>query len=77
MPAMQLIAQGTIALFLIALLIAIDPILALTVTVVLGGIYGVIFLTTRHHLDRIGADRVQPTKKGIARATRPLEVSRM
>jgi len=63
MPAMQLVAHGTIVLLLLALLVAIDPILALTIAAVLGGIYGVIFWTTRHYLDRIGADRVQANRQ--------------
>ena len=63
MPAIQLLAQGTVALFLIALLIVIDPVLALTVSTVLGGIYGLVFWTTRRYLDRIGADRVKANKE--------------
>jgi ABC-type bacteriocin/lantibiotic exporter with double-glycine peptidase domain len=63
MPAIQLVAQGTIALFLIALLIVIDPFLALTVSAVLGGLYGVVFWTTRRYLDRIGKDRVRANKE--------------
>ena len=63
MPAIQLLAQSTVALFLIALLIVIDPVLALTVSTVLGGIYGLVFWTTRRYLDRIGADRVKANKE--------------
>lgn len=63
MPAMQLVAHGTIVLLLLALLIAIDPILAITLAVVLGGIYGLVFYTTRHYVARIGADRVQANKE--------------
>src|SRR6478672_1036726 len=39
---MQLIAQGTTAVILIALLVYINPPLALTVTIILGGMYGLI-----------------------------------
>jgi ABC-type bacteriocin/lantibiotic exporter with double-glycine peptidase domain len=63
MPAMQLLSQGSISLFLIALLIVIDPFLSLTITVVLGGIYGFIYLTTRHHLERIGSDRIRANRE--------------
>jgi ABC-type multidrug transport system fused ATPase/permease subunit len=59
MPAMQLLAQGTIVLLLLALLVAVDPILALVLAVVLGGIYGAVFWVSRHYVDRIGADRVE------------------
>jgi ABC-type multidrug transport system fused ATPase/permease subunit len=63
MPALQLAAQGTIVVLLLALLLAVDPILALTLAVVLGGIYGLVFWTTRRYVDRIGADRVKANKE--------------
>ena len=62
-PAMQLITQGTIALFLISLLLLIDAALALTVTVILGGAYGLVFWTSRHYLARIGEDRVRANRE--------------
>ena len=62
-PAMQLIAQGTIALFLISLLLLVDAALALTVTFILGGAYGLVFWTSRHYIDRIGEDRVRANRE--------------
>lgn len=56
---MQLIAQGTTAVILIALLVYINPPLALTVTIVLGGMYGLIVLVSRNYVGRIGTDRVR------------------
>lgn len=58
MPAMQLIAQGTVTVFLVILLISVDPLLALYVGTVLGGAYGIIYLTIRNYLSRIGKDRL-------------------
>lgn len=57
-PAMQLLAHGTVALFLIILLIAVDPILALIMALILCGAYFLIYMTIRKYLSRIGTDRV-------------------
>jgi ATP-binding cassette, subfamily B, bacterial PglK len=62
-PFMQLLAHGIVALFLIALLVVVDPLLALGISVVLGGAYTVIFLTIRRYLTRIGQDRVAANKE--------------
>ena len=63
MPTMSFLSQGSISLFLVALLIVIDPALSLMVIVVLGGIYGVIYFTTRHRLERIGSERVRANRE--------------
>jgi ATP-binding cassette, subfamily B, bacterial PglK len=60
---MQLLAHSTIALFLIILLIIVDPILSLIVALVLGGTYSFIYMTIRRYLSRIGADRLAANKK--------------
>jgi ATP-binding cassette, subfamily B, bacterial PglK len=57
-PAMQLLAHGTVALFLITLLIVVDPFLALVVALILCGAYFLIYMTIRRYLSRIGTDRV-------------------
>jgi ATP-binding cassette, subfamily B, bacterial PglK len=62
-PAMQLLAHGVVALFLIALLVAVDPLLALGITLALGGAYVLIYLTIRRYLTRIGQDRVAANKE--------------
>ena len=59
LQGMQLIAQGTIAVLLIALLVSINPPLALTVTIILGGMYGLIVLVSRRYLGRIGEERMR------------------
>jgi ABC-type multidrug transport system fused ATPase/permease subunit len=58
-PAMQLAAQGLVAVLIIALLLIVDPVLALTVSVVLGGMYGLVLWASRRYLSRIGGDRVR------------------
>lgn len=59
LPLMQMIAHSAVVIALLALLIAVDPILALVVAVVFGGAYAGIYLVLRRYLDRIGSDRVQ------------------
>jgi ATP-binding cassette, subfamily B, bacterial PglK len=56
-PAMQVIAHGLVVATLLILLVAVDPILALSVAVVLASAYGIIFFTVRNFLTRIGSER--------------------
>ncbi len=58
MPLMQLLAQGAVALALLTLLIAADPLLALAVSLALGLGYGGIYMTLRRRLARLGQERV-------------------
>lgn len=58
LPGLQVIAKGLASIAIVALLVAIDPVLALLVSVVLGGAYGVIYYATRTYLKRIGTERV-------------------
>ena len=56
-PAMQLIAHVLLAIFLITLLIVVDPILAVVVAGLLGGSYLAISMAVRRRLKRIGVER--------------------
>lgn len=58
-PTMTFIARSLVTLAIIGLLIALDPFLALMVSVVLGGAYGVIYLAVRQKQERLGQERVQ------------------
>lgn len=57
-PAMELISYALVALILVALLVVVNPGVALVVTVMAGGFYGVIYLGIRGVLRRMGAERV-------------------
>lgn len=59
MPMMALIAQGTVAMALLILLILIDPKLALFVGLTLTVAYLLIFKVTRGFLNRIGSEHVK------------------
>jgi ATP-binding cassette, subfamily B, bacterial PglK len=56
LPALQLVSQGLVAIFLMLLMVAVDPVLAISIAVVLGGSYFGIFLVVRRHLVRVGQD---------------------
>ena len=56
---MELISKGVVAIALIILLIIADPKLALTVSVLLGGAYGLIFYFIRVYLNLIGKKRLK------------------
>ena len=56
-PAMRLIANGIVTVFLVGLLLWVEPLGAIVVALLLGGCFGLIYAKLRPHLDRIGADR--------------------
>lgn len=62
-PAMQLVSHALVAGFLLALMTAVDPMLAISVALVLGGCYLGLFLTVRRRLLRIGQERRQANRK--------------
>lgn len=57
-PTIDLLSYGTVAIVITALLIAVDPLLALIITVVVGGVYGMIYIGVRRLLRKIGAERI-------------------
>ncbi|MDC1006917.1 ABC transporter ATP-binding protein [Candidatus Pelagibacter sp.] len=58
-PMMTLIAQGTVTLAIITLIIFLDPILALRVGLVLVTCYAIIFFVLKKLVSRIGAERLR------------------
>lgn len=57
-PMMQVVAQISIVVALMTLLIVTDPVLSLMVSAILALAYGTIYGSLRRYLGRIGADRV-------------------
>ena len=55
-PAIQLVSNGLVALFLLALMLVVDPVLALSVALVLGVAYVTLFYFVRHYIHRIGEE---------------------
>jgi ABC-type multidrug transport system fused ATPase/permease subunit len=62
-PIMTLIAQGAVGIALLALLIVMDPKLALIVGLTLVASYGLIFKTTSSLLTRLGAERIKANQQ--------------
>ena len=58
-PILELIAQSCVTVFLVALLLFVDPFLSLIVSVVLGFSYFLIYKYNRSFLERIGKERVK------------------
>jgi ATP-binding cassette, subfamily B, bacterial PglK len=63
LPFMTLMAQTAVAIGLLALLLVVDPVLALLVGVVLGVAYGAIFTIMGGWLKRLGQARVNANKQ--------------
>jgi ABC-type multidrug transport system fused ATPase/permease subunit len=61
-PAMRLLAQTVSLGFLVILLILVNPGVALTAAIGLGGAYVLIFLAVRRYLGRIGKIRLEANK---------------
>jgi len=59
MPALNLTSYALVALLLIGLVVAVNPMVAFTGIVVLGGAYGLIYLSLRRYTAQLGIERVQ------------------
>ena len=58
-PIMNIIAQGTVSIALLLLLIIVEPFLALSIGLILGITYALIFGVTKNLLSRIGKERLE------------------
>ena len=56
-PAMRMLSQATVVVFLIALLVLVQPLAAGIAALVLGGSYLAIYLGVRRYLTRLGRER--------------------
>jgi ABC-type multidrug transport system fused ATPase/permease subunit len=59
LPAMNLLSQVFVALMLTTVLVLANPVLAVSVALTIGGIYGLIFYLSRRWLTSIGEDTVR------------------
>lgn len=62
-PAMAIIANTAISAFLLAILVAVDPVLALSAALVLGGSYVGIYMLARVRLERYGEERLRSNQR--------------
>lgn len=58
-PLIQLMAQTVVSLFILALLVWVDVVLALIVSVVIGGIYAAIYRVVRRQQSVLGRERLE------------------
>ncbi|TDY02675.1 ABC transporter ATP-binding protein [Thiohalophilus thiocyanatoxydans] len=63
LPAVNLLAHGIVAFFLIALVVMVNPMVAMVAVLVLGGVYGLIYGVLRRYIGRIGAERVKANQE--------------
>lgn len=63
MPALRLLSHILLAGAIVALLIAVQPILAIVVALALGSIYAAVYVMARTWLSRIGQDRVAANRE--------------
>ena len=56
-PLSMLISQGVVVLLMVVLIVAYDPLMALSIIGTVGVLYGAIYLAVRHRLARIGNER--------------------
>lgn len=61
-PGLEGIAKGIVAVFIIGFLVYVDPVLALIISAVLGGSYGIIYMISRKKLSDLGQDRVRASQ---------------
>jgi len=71
-PGMQMLANGVIALSIVALLVVIDPILALGIAITLSLAYAAVFGIVQNKLKRIGKERVVANKQRYQAASEAL-----
>jgi ATP-binding cassette, subfamily B, bacterial PglK len=63
LPCMRVIAQALVAVFLLSLLVAVDPLLSITVGGILGASFGLIQVLVKRRLHKIGAQRRQANQR--------------
>jgi ATP-binding cassette, subfamily B, bacterial PglK len=68
-PGMEMLASLMVAVLLTGLLIAVDPVLALLITLLVGGGYGALYLGIRRPLRRIGEESVKANRERFTMAS--------
>ncbi|HEY0917991.1 ABC transporter ATP-binding protein [Devosia sp.] len=63
MPALQLVSQAIIAACLVALVVAVEPLVALVATATIGLAYGLVYFSIRSLLLRVGRERLEANRE--------------
>jgi ABC-type multidrug transport system fused ATPase/permease subunit len=62
-PCLQVLTRSVLALVILVLLFVIDPVVAIVVTVIIGGGYAIIYMFARKRLSRTGENLLRYSKK--------------
>lgn len=71
-PGLMMISNGTILLALVTVLLLVDPVVAFSAALVLGGAYMIVYRIVRGHLHRIGDEGVGLNRARFQAATEAL-----
>lgn len=63
MPVLRLVSNGLLTAFIVGLLIAVDPLIAIVGASAIAGVYGLIYIAARRWLQRIGVARVKANQQ--------------
>lgn len=58
-PCIQILSRLVVVLFILGLLLFVDPVLAVTIAIILGGSYVILFLFVQGKVTRLGKDRFE------------------
>lgn len=72
LPAIEGFGRAVVAASIIVVLFLTEPLLALLVTVIVGGAYGLVFSLARHTLDRVGVERLAANQERFTVASEAL-----
>lgn len=71
-PAAEFVAASLTTIAIVSLLLLVEPGVAIAAFTMLGGIYGLIYLTSRRHLKRLGQVRLEATRQKFRFSTEAL-----
>jgi len=63
MPVVRIVARGLLVVLIMALLVAVDPVVAFLIFLILGGAYGLIYWFLRRKLAAIGRERLDSNRE--------------
>ncbi len=62
LPIIEVISRGMVSIVIFALLLVVNPTIAITTLLILGGTYAIIYLVRQRYIERLGEDRILHNK---------------
>ena len=62
MPALEFLSQAVVTIFLLGLIVVLQPVVALTAALLLGGFYVITYWSLQRYMGRLGQDRLRANK---------------